>query len=91
MQAEMPRREAMAAIVFGGALSWLPGLANSAGLPPGPPSPKLCDADCEKELENVSCSAAGFAFSITLNLIIGWKSPFAKNAILPVVALGRLP
>ncbi|KAG0579501.1 hypothetical protein KC19_4G103700 [Ceratodon purpureus] len=53
MQAEMPRREAMAAIVFGGALSCLPGLANSAGLPPGPPPPKLCDVDCEKELENI--------------------------------------
>lgn len=52
--AEMPRREALAAIALGGALSWLPGsLANAAGLPPGPPPAKLCDGDCEKGLDNV--------------------------------------
>jgi hypothetical protein len=56
-QAEVPRREALAAIAFSGALLWLPGLANAAGLPPGPPAAKLCDVDCEKDLENVSCTA----------------------------------
>lgn len=55
MQTEMPRREALAAIALGRALSWLSAgsLANAAGLPPGPPAAKLCDGDCEKELENV--------------------------------------
>jgi len=52
--AEMPRRKALTAIALSGALSWLPGsLVNAAGLPPGPPAAKLCDGDCEKELENV--------------------------------------
>lgn len=55
MQTEMPRREALAAIALGRALSWLSAgsLANAAGLPPGPPAAKLCDGDCEKELENI--------------------------------------
>lgn len=55
MQAEMPRREALATIALGTALSWLPsGIADAAGLPPGPPAPKICDDTCEKELDSVS-------------------------------------
>ena len=54
LQAEIPRREAMAAIGLTTALSLLPGgVSNAAGLPPGPPPPKLCDVDCEKDLDNV--------------------------------------
>lgn len=54
LEAEIPRREAMAAIGLTAALSLLPcGVSNAAGLPPGPPAPKLCDVDCEKDLDNV--------------------------------------
>uniref|UniRef100_A0A7I4FPX0 peptidylprolyl isomerase n=1 Tax=Physcomitrium patens TaxID=3218 RepID=A0A7I4FPX0_PHYPA len=54
MQAEMPRREALATIALGTALSWLPsGIADAAGLPPGPPAPKICDDTCEKELDSI--------------------------------------
>lgn len=45
----------MAVIGLSTALSWLPcGMSEAAGLPPPPPAAKLCDADCERELESVS-------------------------------------
>lgn len=69
-QAEVPRREALAAIAFSGALSWLPGLANAAGLPPGPPAAKLCDVDCEKDLENIptTTTASGLQYK---DIVVG--------------------
>lgn len=69
--AEISRREAMAATVMGTALSCLPnGMAIANNLPPGPTPANLCDADCEKELENVSRMALGFRFRVPIESFV---------------------
>jgi len=50
----LKRREVIALVGIAAELSWLPcGVATGEGLPQTEPA-KLCDVDCEKELENVS-------------------------------------
>jgi len=75
--AEMPRREALTAMALGGALSWLPGsLVNAASLPPGPPSAKLCDGDCEKGLDNVKSLQPRLRFPLP-----NWSVPWLVKVL----------
>lgn len=60
----LKRREAIALVGIAAELSWLPcGVATGEGLPQTEPA-KLCDVDCEKELENMptTTTASGLQY-----------------------------
>jgi len=54
---QLSRREAMVITVLGTALPSGMAVATAPGLSPSPTLTKLCDADCEKELENNQVAA----------------------------------
>jgi peptidylprolyl isomerase len=60
----LKRREVIALVGIAAELSWLPcGVATGEGLPQTEPA-KLCDVDCEKELENMptTTTASGLQY-----------------------------